>query len=65
MVLIGPLSLGADPASLGWESLTGMLPNRLGKRPRYWVPLRPGLPRRGGRNAKWRQIENTDIQPDI
>jgi predicted transcriptional regulator of viral defense system len=49
----------------GWESLTGLLAKRLEKRPRYWVPLRPDLPRRGDRNVKWRLIENTDIQPDI
>ncbi len=49
----------------GWESLTGMLAKRLEERQRYWVPLRPDLPRRGARNVKWRLIENTDIQPDI
>lgn len=49
----------------GWSKLTEGLAQGLSRRRRDWVHLATQLPAHGNRNAKWRIIENTDIQPDI
>ena len=48
-----------------WGEKTGALHAALDGHPLNWVSLETRLPPTGCRNARWRVIENTDIQPDI
>lgn len=49
----------------GWEALTGKLRDVLQRRKPQWRRLEPQLPEQGRRNARWRIIENTQVEPDV
>lgn len=49
----------------GWDKLTGRLHKALLQRKPVWRRLDPRLPEGDRRDARWRIIENTDIEPDV
>lgn len=49
----------------GWDKLTGGLHKALAQRKPLWRKLDPRLPVGDKRDARWRIVENTEIEPDI